>query len=81
MKERVKKKESQKLLLLHTFALDQGRGGSNANKQSNFLAPLRKHKHVEFLFGSMVSWHLGGTLVPLAMAPWYHGWHLGTMVT
>ena len=46
MKERVKKKESQKLLLLHTFTLDQGRGGSNPNKQSNFLAPLRKLSHV-----------------------------------
>ena len=47
MKEHVKKTESQKLLLLlHTFTLDQGKGGSNANKQSNFLAPLRKLSHV-----------------------------------
>ena len=46
MKERAKRKESQKLLLLHTFTLDQGRGGSNPNKQSNFLAPLRKLSHV-----------------------------------
>ena len=47
MKGRVKEKESQKLLFsLHTFTLDQGRGDSNANKQSNFLAPLRKLSHV-----------------------------------
>ena len=46
MKKRVKKEGSKKLLLLHTFTLDQGRGGSNANRQSNFLAPLRKLSHV-----------------------------------
>ena len=47
MEERVEKKGSQKLFLsLHTFALDQGSGGSNASKQSNFLAPLRKLRHV-----------------------------------
>ena len=47
MKERVKEKESQKLLFsLHTFTLGQGRDGSNPNKQSNFLALLRKLNRV-----------------------------------